>query len=336
MKKTVTLALVLILSAALLTGCRNSGDPGSSATPKPTATATAQPSATPPVAPTTAPTIAPSPSQSPSDGGTAPQDSASPTGGLNASGLVSWDSSLGYSTRYDQATFRATETAGGDLFAAEPASGAVSLLVRRFVSLSADQLAELLTLLETGGVRESARLGEGDCPVNTVSAAEVRYDILDCGAFLLLFEARCPASDTAGQQALDSIRAAVRLSGQTALLQTLAELDAYLEPDSAGGSLRAAIYAGRILDWYVENRPELQQLADLAAGYCAAQSKEAASVFQDHLDNVYGAAVLLTEENGQDLLEASGYPARHFPWSENDAKTAFTALLNSAEEAAGG
>lgn len=345
MKKYTALFLTLLLLGTLFAGCTGdkkpmvspSGSPKTSATPNVTTSPTIAPTLTP--TPSTMPTPSPNGPQispSPSDAsGNAHVKTPAPDAGLTGNSMKTYDSALGYRLDFSGTSFAGTQINGGDVFAAQSAypGGDLRITVSAITAFDGRQLSELLGLLHPSAMtRYAAELGSEPYEVELLQGTEGEQDlrcyILDCGTKLLFITVSSPAGDAEAADAADALLNTLRLAGETELQRLLSLADRAYDPGSAGSGLRAASIAGRLLDWYVENRPEPDWLSRAAGSFAAGLKDASDKRFSERLESIYGAAMLLTGENGDALLESSGYAARNAPWSETDAELLFTMLLD--------
>lgn len=133
-----------------------------------------------------------------------------------------------------------------------------------------------------------------------------------------------PATDTDIPENIDALVAASLLN------DILKEISSNLHEDTAGSSLTASAFAGRILDLNAGGKLSGKSARDTTKDFFAALDSEAAEEFPAQLNLVYSAAVALCGETGSSELEASGYEAESFPWNSGDAESFFSAIYKGA------
>lgn len=100
-------------------------------------------------------------------------------------------------------------------------------------------------------------------------------------------------------------------------------------PGTAGSSLSAAACAAELADFFAETGMDPDTADRAVRDYIAFLPQEDARLFEQQLDGIVGAFSALTGENGEGLLNDCGYAARFFPWSEENVRNCFIAMLGS-------
>lgn len=98
------------------------------------------------------------------------------------------------------------------------------------------------------------------------------------------------------------------------------------EDGTAGSSLKAAKFAGELLDWNADAKMSADDIKSAASGFYSALGKDAAKAFPGQLDSIYSAANDLCGKDGKELLDESGYAAKSYPWSADDMTALFGAI----------
>lgn len=106
----------------------------------------------------------------------------------------------------------------------------------------------------------------------------------------------------------------------------LSELEENCHPGTAGSSLIAVSYAGRLLNWYITFKPDYTSAKTYSETF--ASTVEDGNELQAQLDLVYYTAQELCGDTYEELLETAGYEANHAPWFEDDAAALFTAIYD--------
>lgn len=106
----------------------------------------------------------------------------------------------------------------------------------------------------------------------------------------------------------------------------LSDISTSYEVGTAGSSLKAAIYAGRLLDWNATAGKDASAISSAAGDFHQSLGSSASADFGNKLSDVYYAAVDLCGSDAKDLLNECGYEARSFPWNSADMTSLFTAL----------
>ena len=81
-----------------------------------------------------------------------------------------------------------------------------------------------------------------------------------------------------------------------------------------GSSLRAAIYAGTMMDWFAENPVGEGEVSAAVVDFLSTLDTEELESFPEKLEYVETAAGELLGENGSELLSSCGYEPSHAPW----------------------
>ena len=81
-----------------------------------------------------------------------------------------------------------------------------------------------------------------------------------------------------------------------------------------GSSLRAAIYAGTLMDWFTANPVSRAEVDAAVIDFLSTLDTETLENFPKHLEYVEDAAKELLGENGEALLDSCGYEPTHAPW----------------------
>ena len=131
----------------------------------------------------------------------------------------------------------------------------------------------------------------------------------------------------------EMLKAAARLlwggGSDEELTAMLDAIRARVFPGTAGSSLSAAACAAELADFFVDSAMSPDTVDRVVQTYLAALSEEDAQLAEMQLDSVVGAFSSLTGENGSGLLEDCGYESAHFPWSGDNVRDCFVALLGS-------
>ncbi|MGM9619809.1 MAG: hypothetical protein ACI3W8_08265 [Oscillospiraceae bacterium] len=121
----------------------------------------------------------------------------------------------------------------------------------------------------------------------------------------------------------DGARAA---SAHPELTNLLAAISQNYHVDTAGSSLKAAVYAGTLLDWLAENEPGQEALAASVIDFLSALEKPALEAFPEQLRGVHEAARELCGAHGEELLDSCGYEPAHYPWDEARMEESFAVI----------
>lgn len=100
-------------------------------------------------------------------------------------------------------------------------------------------------------------------------------------------------------------------------------------PGTAGSSLSAAGRAAELADYFEESGVDPDEVDRAVQAYHATLTDEDARLFELQLDSVVGAYSALTAEGGEGLLADCGYESARFPWSRENIRNCFIALLGS-------
>ena len=114
-----------------------------------------------------------------------------------------------------------------------------------------------------------------------------------------------------------------------ALAALLEELRTSVFPGTAGNSLRAAGRAAALADFFAESGMSPDEADRALRDYIASLSADDAALFEMQLDAVVGAFSNLTGENGAGLLEDCGCESAYYPWTEENVRDCFVALLGT-------
>lgn len=109
----------------------------------------------------------------------------------------------------------------------------------------------------------------------------------------------------------------------TGLLATISQ---GYQVGTAGSSLRAAFYAGSLLDWLAENRPDPETLASSVIEFLSTLEKPELEAFPQQLRGVQEAARELCGQHGAELLAGCGYEPAHYPWDAEQMELSFAAI----------
>ena len=120
------------------------------------------------------------------------------------------------------------------------------------------------------------------------------------------------------------------LAAASLLNDYLVDISMNLNSGTAGSSLSATIYAGRILDLYAEGNLTGKSISTTAKDFAAGLDKATLETFEDQLNLVYSAAKELCGDSGSDALAASGYEAQHYPWDSDAANSVFSDIYDGA------
>ncbi|MGM9662356.1 MAG: hypothetical protein ACI3WR_04620 [Oscillospiraceae bacterium] len=115
-------------------------------------------------------------------------------------------------------------------------------------------------------------------------------------------------------------------SADPELTNLLAAISQNYHEGTAGSSLKAAAYAGMLLDWFAENEPERERISASVIDFLSTLEKPALEAFPEQLRSVHEAARELCGEYGGDLLDACGYAPSHYPWDEEQMEECFAAV----------
>ena len=133
------------------------------------------------------------------------------------------------------------------------------------------------------------------------------------------FEAEAPAEE-------QSETANANAAALTALFDGVRES---VFPGTAGSSLTAAAHAAEMADFFAASGVSPDEVDRAARNYIASLSGDDVQLYEMQLDAVVGAFSNLTAENGAGLLEDCGYESSYYPWSEENVKDCFVALLGT-------
>ena len=100
-------------------------------------------------------------------------------------------------------------------------------------------------------------------------------------------------------------------------------------PGTAGSSLSAAACAAEMADFFAESAISPDEADRIIQSYYSSLSAEDVKLFEQQINGVVGAFSNLTAEGGEGLLSDCGYEALHFPWSDENIRNCFVALLGS-------
>lgn len=118
------------------------------------------------------------------------------------------------------------------------------------------------------------------------------------------------------------------LAAESLLNDYLLDISANLHSGTAGDSVSATIYAGRILDLYAEGNLSGKSISTTAKDFAAGLDEATLEAFEDQLDLVYSAAKELCGDSGADALAESGYEAQHYPWQSDAANSVFSDIYD--------
>lgn len=133
-----------------------------------------------------------------------------------------------------------------------------------------------------------------------------------------------PAENTApeAQEGGDS-EAGVIVEADSADAEESEKLSAILEsidqnaaPGTAGGSLRAAGEAAKLLDWAAQTGMSAEDARSATVNWLSPKGNDAQTVFAEKLASVDEACAQLKGENAQGLLESAGCTGSAYPWNE--------------------
>lgn len=110
------------------------------------------------------------------------------------------------------------------------------------------------------------------------------------------------------------------------LTNLLAAISQNCHEGTAGASLKAAAYAGMLLDWFTENEAEQECISASVIDFLSTLEKPALEAFPEQLRSVHEAAKELCGEYGGELLASCGYEPAHYPWDEARMEDCFAAL----------
>ena len=94
----------------------------------------------------------------------------------------------------------------------------------------------------------------------------------------------------------------------------LADIQKNCEVGTAGSSLKGAIYAGKLLDAFVDYKPDAAAVQSAVSSYYISLGSKAKANFGDQMNLVCSQAEQLLGENGEALLSDCGYQAKNYPW----------------------
>jgi hypothetical protein len=98
------------------------------------------------------------------------------------------------------------------------------------------------------------------------------------------------------------------------LLNLLAAISQNYQFGVAGSSLRAAIYAGTMMDWFSDNPVSQEEVEAAVIDFLSTLDTEGLESFPWKMEYVEEAMEELLGENGADLLDACGYEPTHAAW----------------------
>ena len=107
---------------------------------------------------------------------------------------------------------------------------------------------------------------------------------------------------------------------QAALLEQILQIDALVQPGTAGSSLSTAVATASLLDW-AENAQLSEAAVEVVMDYMASMTPEGQAEFDQKLDAVDAMVALLTgsdKEAAKSILSDAGMlNGCGFPWSKN-------------------
>lgn len=125
---------------------------------------------------------------------------------------------------------------------------------------------------------------------------------------------------------------AALVSADPELTNLLGDISQNYHDGTAGSSLKAAVYAGKLLDWFAEKQPERSAVEAAVIDLLSTLEKPALEAFPGQLRSVHEAARELCGPQGGDLLDACGYEPAHYPWDEEEMEERFAAILEIVGE----
>jgi hypothetical protein len=94
----------------------------------------------------------------------------------------------------------------------------------------------------------------------------------------------------------------------------LSDIQKNCEIGTAGSSLKAAGFAGKLLDAFTTYKPNAADVQSAVSSYYISLGSKAKATFGEQMNAVASAAEQLLGENGEGLLSDCGYQAQYYPW----------------------
>ncbi len=121
----------------------------------------------------------------------------------------------------------------------------------------------------------------------------------------------------------DAAPASEEVSAPVELTNLLASISQNYQFGVLGSSLRAAIYAGTLMDWFSANPVGQSEVEAAVIDFLSTLDTELLEAFPERLGHVNEAAEELLGENGEALLDSCGYEPTHAPWDADGMRRYF-------------
>ena len=117
-----------------------------------------------------------------------------------------------------------------------------------------------------------------------------------------------------------------RVDGLNALLD---DVRGHYFPGTAGSSLAGAACAAKLADYFAETGMDPDSVFAAVTAYTAALEDGDRQLFEQQLDGVVSSFSVITGENGEGVLKDCGYEPAHYPWTEENVRDCFAAMLGT-------
>ena len=117
-----------------------------------------------------------------------------------------------------------------------------------------------------------------------------------------------------------------RVDGLNALLD---DVRGHYFPGTAGSSLSGAACAAKLADYFAETGMDPDSVFAAVTAYTAALEDGDRQLFEQQLDGVVSSFSVITGENGEGVLKDCGYEPAHYPWTEENVRDCFAAMLGT-------
>lgn len=165
------------------------------------------------------------------------------------------------------------------------------------------------------------------------------FGVLLAGMLLLTMLAACKGSETpptsepetsetetAPESEATTSEASATESALPALTAILDDISENYWPGTAGSSLKAAIKAAALLDWYTKDQPKEDAVAAATEEWFGQLTEEDKTFFAQQIGDIYAAAKQLGGEDAAGLIETAGITSEYYPWQADAANAVFGAI----------